>query len=258
MHLVCTGTASISTVATVSLARPGESGDPRLSVFKVCVSSQMSTQLRLGALSWVLTIEFFIAQFIAQSAFRDYALALEDISNLGVTTCDTTNPASGVLTCSPLHLVFNAGIFINGVLVILGVWLTRALWPRQTRTRVALSIIALGGGLGCIIVGLFPVNENEIPHVVGAILALLVSCAGIALLGAVMWRVNRGFAAYSVGTALLCIFGFALYALAIGHQLDIGRGLAERITAWPQNLWYIVTGALILSRRLAPAPFPNV
>ncbi|WP_417308501.1 DUF998 domain-containing protein [Devosia sp.] len=221
------------------------------------MSRQISNQTRLGALFWVLTVEFFIAQFIAQSAFTDYSLLLEDISNLGVTRCDRINPASGVLTCSPLHLVFNAGIFINGVLVVLGVWLTRQFWPRSGRTTIALWIIAVGGGLGCMIVGLFPVNENEAPHVVGAILALLVSCGGIALLGTVMWRSSRGFALYSIASALLCITGFVLYALAVSQQIEIGRGLAERITAWPQNLWYMVTGTLILTHRISPRKSPR-
>lgn len=217
------------------------------------MSSQLSSQSRAGALFWVLTAEFFIAQFIAQSAWPGYSLVLEDISNLGVTTCDTINPASGMLTCSPLHTVFNAGIFINGLLIVLGVWLTRHVWPKGITTTFALWIIAVGGGFGCMIVGLFPVNENGIPHVLGAILALLMSCGGIALLGVAMRHVNRHFAVYSILTALICGTGFVLYALAIRQQIGIGRGLAERITAWPQNIWYMVTGALLLLQRIAPS-----
>src|SRR5215217_3145577 len=123
----------------------------------------MTSQIRLGAIFWLLTVEFFVAQFVAQAAWPTYSMINEDISNLGL-VCGT-DPV-----CSPLNLVFNGGMFLNGLLVLLGVWFTRKLWPAGALTTTALWLLAIGGGDGSMLVGLFPLNVFLPLHIVGAIL----------------------------------------------------------------------------------------
>ena len=130
----------------------------------------MSSSIRLGAIFWLLTAEFFLAQIIAQTALPGFSLATQDISLLGVTACGADASASGY-ACSPLHLVFNAGIFINGMLVVVGLWLTRTMWPQGRLTTAALWLLALGGD-GSMLVGLFPLDQNLGLHMFGAFLAL--------------------------------------------------------------------------------------
>ncbi|KKC39228.1 hypothetical protein WH87_03065 [Devosia epidermidihirudinis] len=206
----------------------------------------MTSQIRLGAIFWLLTIEFFLAQFIAQAAWPAYSMALDDISLLGVTTCGSYfNPAPGgtELVCSPLSLVFNTGIVLNGALVVLGIWFTRTLWPQGKLTVSALWLLALGGA-GSMLVGIFPLNAVLPLHMLGATLSLGIACFGFFLLGAVLWRTHRPFALYTIATGAIALVAFLLYVAGI---YPFGRGTIERVAAWPHTIWYIVTGFLILS-----------
>lgn len=209
----------------------------------------MTTEIRLGAIFWILTIEFFIAQAVAQAAFPGYSLVHMDISLLGLTTCNTDLSAT-YQGCSPLNLVFNAGMAINGALVVLGVWFTRKLWPQGPLTTAALWILAVGGGDGSILVGLFPLDVSPPMHMIGAILALFVAGFGMLAFSAVLWKHYRGFALYTLATGLVTLIAFVLYALEF--YLGLGRGVMERIAAWPHTIWYIVTGTLILRGHFTP------
>lgn len=204
----------------------------------------MTGQIRLGAIFWILTVEFFIAQAIAQSAFPGYSLVDMDISALGLTNCAGVDPNATGIVCSPLNLVFNAGMVINGALVVLGVWFTRTLWPQRLLTTIALWVLAVGGGDGTMLVGFFPLDVSLPLHMAGAILALFVAGFGMLALGVVLWQPYRGFAIYTLATGAVTIVAFILYALEI--YLGLGRGIMERIAAWPHTVWYMVAGTLIL------------
>ena len=92
--------------------------------------------------------------------------------------------------------------------------------------------------------GLFPLDTVPLLHVIGAALALGLACFGFILMARVLWHTHRAFALYSLATGLLALIGFALY---VGEIYLGGRGTVERLAAWPQTLWYMVTGALILA-----------
>ncbi|MCS6762359.1 MAG: hypothetical protein MO846_10630 [Candidatus Devosia symbiotica] len=80
----------------------------------------------------MLTIEFFIAQFVAHAAWFGYSMLTDDISLLGVTSCGSylhPVPESIVPVCSPLNLLFKVGMALNGLLMVLGVWFTNTFWP---------------------------------------------------------------------------------------------------------------------------------
>lgn len=211
----------------------------------------MTGRIRLGAIFWLLTVEFFVAQFAAQAAWPVYSAIDMDISLLGLNACDGPDPNATALNCSPLNLVFNGGMILNGILVVLGVWFTRKLWPGGVMTTTALWLLAIGGGDGSILVGLFPLNVSMAMHTAGAVLALFVACFGIALMAGVVWQAHRTFALYSLATAAIGLAAFVLYALEL--YLGIGRGTMERIAAWPHTIWYIVTGALILRGYFRPS-----
>lgn len=205
----------------------------------------MTNQIRLGAIFWLLTIEFFITQFAAMAAWPSYDMFHEDISNLGLV-------CHGGGTCSPLNLVFNGGMILNGLLVIAGIWLTRKLWPTDALTTAALWLLAVGGGVGSMLVGLFPLNVFLPLHMAGAVLALLVAGLGMLALGTVLRRNHRGFALYTLATGAITLAAFMLYALEI--YLGLGRGIMERIAAWPHTIWYMAAGTLILRGYFAEAP----
>lgn len=202
----------------------------------------MSPSIRLGAIFWLLTAEFFLAQAIAQSALPGFSLATQDISLLGVTACGPEASASGY-ACSPLHLAFNAGIFLNGMLVVLGLWFTRTIWPQGGLTTAALWLLALGGD-GSMLVGLFPLDQNLGLHMLGAALALGVACLGFLALARVLWPTRRALALYTLATGAITLLAFLLYVA--GVDFGLGKGTLERIAAWPHTVWYMVMGFLVL------------
>lgn len=205
----------------------------------------MNPQIRLGAIFWLLTVEFFIVQFVAQAAWPGYSMLTNDISLLGVTVCEGyMNPAPGGIepVCSPLNLLFNVGMALNGLLVVLGVWFTRSLWPKGRLTITALWLLAIGGD-GSMLVGIFPLNVVLPLHMLGAVLSLFVACFGFLLLAWLLRRRHPTFALYTAATGGIALVGFVLYVLEIYLG---GRGTIERVAAWPHTIWYMVTGALIL------------
>lgn len=212
----------------------------------------MTSQIRVGALCWLLTVEFFVAQFVAQAAWPGYSMAVNDISLLGVISCGAfINPAPGGIepVCSPLNLVFNAGMAINGALVVLGAWLTRGLWPASRLAGGGLVLLALGG-IGTILAGVFPLDVSLPMHTLGAGLALGLACFGFFLVAAAVRRPYPAYAVYSLATGGIALLGFVLYVAEIYLG---GRGTIERVAAWPQTLWYMVTGALIVTGYLKPS-----
>lgn len=206
----------------------------------------MTGQTRLGAILWLLSAEFLIAQLVAQHAFPGYNAAEMEISLLGVTSCQDTG-----FRCSPLHLVFNLGAAFNGMLVVLGVWLTRRHWPTSPLTSTALWLLAVGGGVGILLIGGFPLNISREFHVAGAMLALFVPCFGMGLLASLYWSSRQGFALYTAATAVLCLAVLILYAMEL--YLGLPPGAMERIMAWAHTIWYPTTGALILAGYFRPS-----
>ena len=149
----------------------------------------MRDQIRLGALCWLMSAEFFLAQVVAQMAAPGHDLFLHDISLLGISACGVFEvPTSGSLepVCSPMHIVFNSGIVVHGALVSLGVWLTRSLWRPDRLTTVALSLLALGG-VGAVIVGAYPLDDDLLLHIIGAVTAIAAPGLGFVLLARSHW-----------------------------------------------------------------------
>lgn len=139
-----------------------------------------------GAICWVLTLEYFIAQAIAQVKWPTYSLSQDDVSALGITTCGPfTDPSTGetIYACSPWHVVMNAGFVLLGVLTILGVFFLRGAWPRRRLTTVGLILVALGG-LGEILAGFAPGNVDLVVHSLGALLHWICGSIGLSSWGA--------------------------------------------------------------------------
>lgn len=214
----------------------------------------MTRSIRLGAICWLLTVIFPLAQAIAQAAWPQYSMVTNDISLLGVTTCGQyVNEAPGGIAyvCSPLSVVFNAGMILNGIMVVLGAWLTSRAWPPRWLATAGLWLLAIGGD-GSILVGLFPLNVYFPLHAVGALLALGVADLGFLCLAIALRRQSPRFALYCLLTGLVTLSSFVLYLA--GYDLGIGRGVLERLAAWPHTLWYMIAALLILRGAFGTEP----
>lgn len=207
-----------------------------------------STAVTVGAIAWLLNIEVFITQFIAQSAASGYNALTDDISLLGVTQCGPlTDPMTQatITACSPLHSVFNAGLVFMGLSVLIGAGLTRKNWPGKTGA-VGTWLLAIAA-LGTIASGLAPMDQNVSMHVLGAMIYFPLSAIAIILIGVSVRKSRPLFALFSWLFGTLAFVAF----LAYGNYQATGlpRGLLERIAAYPSTLWVIVAGALLLLRR---------
>lgn len=203
-----------------------------------------------GAVCWLLGLEWFVGQAIAQAAWPfPYSLSQDYISALGVTRCGTYHfPGETSYICSPLHDVMNASFVLAGLLLAAGVVLLRDVWPRRPLTTAGLVLAALDG-LGKIGAGLVPGNVNMPLHDAAA-LGILCGGIGALLLGSALWDVTRwqavGFLAVGGGGTA----GFIVMAAAPAHHLPAGA--FERMAGWPLSLWLAALGlALIVSRKTA-------
>jgi hypothetical membrane protein len=227
---------------------------------------QSRKQMLVGGLCWIVSLQFFVAQAIAQAAWRaPYSLLDNPISDLGNTACGQWPPA-GVgsklaqrlgaahgYVCSPLHSVMNVSFILAGVLLLLGLYLTRKAWPNTRRTTWGFSFLVLAG-LGKIVVGLAPENSSLLLHAVGG---LGIACAsiGILLLGVAVRPTRRGLAAFSfavgsVGLAGL-LGGLPISILGLGH----GLGAAERVADYPAFVWMVVLGIWMVRTSRSSDPY---
>ncbi len=107
--------------------------------------------LLLGAGSWILTLLYFIGQAVAQAAWTTpYSLIDNRVSDLGNTACGRT--LANTYICSPLHAVMNTTFALTGVLILVGLFLTRSIWPRRRLTTWGLILLGVAG-LGTTLVG---------------------------------------------------------------------------------------------------------
>jgi hypothetical membrane protein len=219
----------------------------------------------LGGASWILTLLYFIGQLVAQAAWKTpYSLLDNRVSDLGNTECGRT--LANAYICSPLHAVMNATFIGTGVLILLGLFLTRSIWPRRRLTTWGLILLGVAG-VGTILIGLSPENVNVLFHVIGA-LNIPAGNAAMILLGLAIWhehlarriapKRDPGGASAASGAIELAWFSvlsgvIGFLGLLVGPFLVIltghGGGLAERIALYPLIIWLIVFGLSFVKRR---------
>ncbi|WP_297104774.1 DUF998 domain-containing protein [uncultured Devosia sp.] len=209
----------------------------------------MIDRVRLGGLCWVVCASFFLAQLAAHLAAPGHDLFRYDISLLGVSNCGVylvATTGSTDLVCSPLHAVFNLGIIIHGAAAIIGILLTRPIWPSGQTTSWALGLLALGG-LGAILVGAFPIDRDMLVHIVGAVASIAAAGLGFLLLALTLHQSAPQLA------GLTALVGVVVLLAGLGHALGgvpWGRGTMERLAVWPQTIWYVGVGIAVLSKDL--------
>jgi hypothetical membrane protein len=203
----------------------------------------------LGAVAWIVALQFFVVQGIVQAAWTTpFSLAHNMISDLARETCGPLLRAPGIdVACSPWHALMNASIIANGVLIPLGAMLTRRLWPRSRPMTVALVAIALTAP-GHFMVGFWPSDTGPSMHLMGAGTILALGNPGMVLAGLAAWRERRSQAVTSLILGVAGIAGTLLFLNDI--DLGIGLGGMERVAFYPLTLWCGVQGiALARSRR---------
>jgi hypothetical membrane protein len=187
------------------------------------------TRLRWGALAWLLTLQFFVVETIAQLRFAgSYSRADDTISALG---------ASG----SAAHTLMNASFVAQAGLILAGAVLLR---PALHRTAGQIApVLLVASAVGVLLVGVFPSDGNALVHDIGAVAHFVGGNLGlIALAYAVRPRselLGTTLAALGlVGTAATVFF-------LTGVTQYLGDGGTERVAAYVIPVGLAVAGVAL-------------
>jgi hypothetical membrane protein len=187
------------------------------------------TRLRWGALAWLLTLQFFVVEAIAQLRFvGSYSRADDTISALGASD-------------SAAHQLMNASFVAQAALIMAGAVLLRPVLLR-TAGQVA-PVLLVASAIGVLLVGVFPSDGNALVHAIGAVAHLVGGNLGlIALAYAVRPRSEL------LGTALaaLGLVGTAATVFFLtGVTEYLGEGGTERVAAYVIPIGLAVAGVAL-------------
>jgi hypothetical membrane protein len=202
--------------------------------------------VRLGAIAWLFAIQFFVTQLVVQAAWTTpFSLAHNFISDLGNTACAPYPAGSDKYVCSPWHTWMNASFIALGLSILVGAVLVRPALPSGFTRAAGLVLLALAG-LGLVLVGLFPENENIGLHTLGAGTQFVCGNLGLIVLGIAMLgaRWPPALTAFTIASGAIGLLATGLFQL--GHYLGLGIGGMERVAVYPLPIWLMVTGGYLL------------
>jgi hypothetical membrane protein len=196
-------------------------------------------RLRLGALLWLLTLQFFVVETVVQVQYElGYSRVDDVISLLGSSASDGRS-------------LMNASFVVQGVLVLAGVLLLRPVLPGRGG-QVATAMLAAAAA-GVVVVGLFSLGDDDTVHRFGTFLHLLGS--GLGLIG-LAYSVRPRSEALGTVLALLGLVTTAMTVFSLAGVTGIlGEGGTERAAAYPLPVGLALAGAglLLVARRPLPA-----
>ncbi|MFF3915909.1 DUF998 domain-containing protein [Streptomyces sp. NPDC001852] len=197
---------------------------------------------RIGYIAWVAGVaQFFVAHGIVESAWsRPYSWARNNISDLGNAHCAVQPEPEPRYVCSPEHGLMNASFVTLGMLLVVGVVFTGALWRRGAAAVVARCLLACAG-VGFVLAGLAPADIHENQHVLGAL--LIMAMGNIGLVPAGVGLADDAPAALRWATGLLGATAATAFGLFLSQRdLGLGMGGMERVAAFPLLVWALVIG----------------
>jgi len=194
----------------------------------------------LGPTIWWLSSLYFVAQIVVAWVWiPSYSWLRNTISDLGATSC-------GPKLCSPRHDWMNAEFIALGFIMAAGSLLIFQEFAERgpeerLAARIGFSCLALGG-VGAVLVGLFPENTVAVMHIIGAGFAIGVGTLGILVLGVVL-SLPTGLAWAMRVVAPLALTALVLFAFHV--HLGMGAGTMERLAAYPETIWLVIFGIYI-------------
>jgi hypothetical membrane protein len=186
-------------------------------------------RLRWGALAWLLTLQFFLMEAIAQARYAGaYSRTDDVISALGASD-------------SAAHQLMNASFVVQAALILAGALLLR---PVLLRGAGQVAPVLLGvAAAGVLVVGVFPTDGNGLVHAIGAV-AYLVG-GGLGLI-ALAYAVRPRSEALGTTLALLGLVGTAATVFFLtGVTEYLGEGGTERVAAYVLPLGLALAGTVL-------------
>jgi hypothetical membrane protein len=222
-----------------------------------CDSSEMAgtqtgtARLVAGGVLWLTSAQFFLAQALAQHAWRGsapYSLRRSWISDLGATTCGSYEGGGGIVVCSPRHALLNGGLVLLGGQVLIGAALLKPLLPAGRLARPAIGLLMVSGAALPFVAG-FPEDTGKPWHALAATVHLATAGLGTIATGLAL----RG-TGHPKGAAVTLVLGGASLLGTVltgaGVGLGVGRGAVERLAAWPFTAWTTIAGGLAVASLL--------
>jgi hypothetical membrane protein len=195
---------------------------------------------------WASSAQFFVAQALAQAAWKGsahYSLRTSWISDLGATTCGSYSGGGGELVCSPRHALLDGGLLLLGVQVVVGALLLQPLSGDDRLGRGAGALLVLAGA-ALPFVGAFPEDTGKPWHAVAATVHFAAAGLGMVASGLAVRARHPRTGALALVLGAVSLVG-TLLTLA-GSGAGVGRAAIERLAAWPFTLWTTITGVLLL------------
>src|SRR4051794_15520546 len=184
------------------------------------------TRLRWGALAWLLTLQFFVVEAIAQLRFvGSYSRADDTISALGASD-------------SAAHQLMNASFVAQAALIMAGAVLLRPVLLRTAGQFAPVLLVA--SAIGVLLVGVFPSDGNALVHAIGAVAHLVGGGLGLIALA---YAVRPRSEALGTTLALLGLVGTAASVFFLtGVTQYLGEGGTERAAAYVLPLGLALAG----------------
>ncbi|RBY89101.1 DUF998 domain-containing protein [Blastococcus sp. TBT05-19] len=186
-------------------------------------------RLRWGALVWLLTLQFFVLETVAEARYAAPYSRIDDvISALGAAD-------------SPGRALMNASFVVQAALILGGALLLRPAL-RGAAGRAALLLLG-AAALGTLLVGVFPLDGNGTMHAIGAVLYFVGGGLGLIALA---YAVRPRSEALGTSVVLLGIVATAatIFFLA-GVTSYLGEGGTERAAAYPLPIALALTGVVL-------------
>jgi hypothetical membrane protein len=195
-----------------------------------------------GAILYIVGVVIFVlAMIVTQLGYTgtSYSLLNNYISDLGAAHCGIYH--SNLYVCSPWHDVFNVGIVLMGVMLILGTILLRTAFPARGTRTIGLGLLVLAG-IGAIGVGLSPEDVDLTVHTISAAIAFILGNLALVVLAFAMFRDTRweGYRAYTLFSGLVGLIAFILFYTKVWGPLGVGG--MERLIVAPLLLWALLVG----------------
>lgn len=194
----------------------------------------MTSRIRLGALAWIATLQFFLVETFAGIHWPGYDFFTDRISDLGAGR-------------SPFHALVDGSMLVQGVLIGGGALLVRTAFPPGRLRDLGIPLI-VANGLGVILVGLVPEDANRALHDVGAALLFFSGNLGMIALGPALLHARSTLRALGAAAVAFGVAGaiagvlFAVRAVS-GHAI----GAFEHVTVDLLPLWLMMTGSVLLA-----------
>jgi hypothetical membrane protein len=190
----------------------------------------------VGPTFWIVSLQYFITQLVVAHAWDiPYSFSQNTISDLGNSACGVY---SDRFVCSPLFAYMDASFIILGATMIVGSTLIYHEF-RKSRGKLIGFILMAFAGLGTIMVGIFPENENSVLHALGAALPFLLGNIAL-LIFSYSLDLGKAFKYYTRLSGVVALAALVLFVTK--NYLSLGQGGMERLVAHPQTVWLILFG----------------